>query len=78
MRILPPDREAIVCFESTGGEEWQLWTLLKTEGVAARQVRPAQVKAFAQSRRAVRPIGSKLNSSLASSYSGPKQAGAFL
>ena len=44
------DRDAIVCFESTGGQEWQLWALLETEGVAARQVPPAQVKAFAQSR----------------------------
>ncbi|OJH42979.1 transposase [Paracoccus sp. SM22M-07] len=40
----------MVCFESTGGQEWQLWALLETEGVAARQVPPAQVKAFAQSR----------------------------
>lgn len=42
-------RDAVVCFESTGGQEWQLWALLETEGVAARQVPPAQVKAFAQS-----------------------------
>ena len=47
---LARDRDAIVCFESTGGQEWQLWALLETEGVAARQVPPAQVKAFAQSR----------------------------
>ena len=43
-------RDAVVCFESTGGQEWQLWALLEAEGVAARQVPPAQVKAFAQSR----------------------------
>ncbi|MFE3839615.1 IS110 family transposase [Pseudogemmobacter sonorensis] len=47
---LARDRGAVVCFESTGGQEWQLWTVLETEGVAARQVPPAQVKAFAQSR----------------------------
>lgn len=47
---LARDRDAVVCFESTGGQEWQLWALLETEGVAARQVPPAQVKAFAQSR----------------------------
>ncbi|MTH62637.1 IS110 family transposase [Paracoccus litorisediminis] len=42
-------RNAVVCFESTGGQEWQLWARLEAEGVAARQVPPAQVKAFAQS-----------------------------
>ena len=47
---LARDRDAIVCFGSTGGQEWQLWALLEAEGVAARQVPPAQVKAFAQSR----------------------------
>ena len=47
---LARDRDAVVCFESTGGQEWQLWALLETEGVTARQVPPAQVKAFAQSR----------------------------
>lgn len=47
---LARDRNAIVCFELTGGQEWQLWALLEAEGVAARQVPPAQVKAFAQSR----------------------------
>lgn len=50
MAELARDRDAIVCFESTGGQEWQLWALLEAEGVAARQVPPAQVKAFAQSR----------------------------
>jgi transposase len=47
---LARNRDAVVCFESTGGQEWQLWALLETEGVVARQVAPAQVKAFAQSR----------------------------
>jgi transposase len=46
---LARDRDAIVCFESTGGQEWQLWAALEVEGVTARQVPPAQVKAFAQS-----------------------------
>lgn len=47
---LARDREAVVCFESTGGQEWLLWASLEAKGVAARQVPPAQVKAFAQSR----------------------------
>ena len=46
---LARDRDAIVCFESTGGQEWQLWAALEVEGVTARQVPPAQVKAFAKS-----------------------------
>jgi transposase len=47
---LSRDRDAVVCFESTGGQEWQLWETLEEEGVIARQVPPAQVKAFARSR----------------------------
>lgn len=47
---LARDRDAAVCFESTGGQEWQLWALLEAEDVAARQVPPAKVKMFAQSR----------------------------
>jgi len=48
---LARERDAVVCFESTGGQEWQLWALLETEGVTARQVPPpARVKTFAQSR----------------------------
>ena len=47
---LARDRDAVVCFESTGGQEWPLWAALEAEGVVARQVPPAQVKAFAQSR----------------------------
>lgn len=43
-------RNAVVGFETTGGQEWQLWEVLEAEGVAARQAPPAQVKAFAQSR----------------------------
>lgn len=50
MADLARDRDAVVCFESTGGQEWRLWALLDAEGVAARQVPPAQVKAFARSR----------------------------
>lgn len=50
MADLARDRDAVVCFESTGGQEWQLWAVLEAEGVAARQMPPAQVKAFAQSR----------------------------
>lgn len=47
---LDRNRDAVVRFESTGGQEWQLWAFLEAEGVTARQVPPAQVKAFAQSR----------------------------
>src|SRR6056297_339168 len=47
---LARERDAIVCFESTGGQEWRLWARLDAEGIIARQVPPAQVKAFAQSR----------------------------
>ena len=47
---LARNRDAVVCFESTGGQEWQLWETLEAEGVIARQVPPAQVKAFARSR----------------------------
>lgn len=47
---LAHDRDAIVCFESTGGLEWRLWARLEAEGIVARQVPPAQVKAFAKSR----------------------------
>lgn len=47
---LAQKRDAVVCFESTGGQEWRLWALLEAQGVPARQVPPAQVKAFAQSR----------------------------
>lgn len=47
---LARDKDAIVCFEATGGQEWQLWAHLDAKGVVARQLPPAQVKAFAQSR----------------------------
>jgi len=47
---LARNRDAVVCFESTGGQEWQLWAVLEAKGGAACQVPPAQVKAFAQSR----------------------------
>jgi transposase len=44
------DREALVCFEATGGCEWRLWADLERCGVPARQLPPAQIKAFAASR----------------------------
>ncbi len=46
---LARNRRAIVCFEATGGQEWRLWFYLEDAGVEARQVPPAQVKAFARS-----------------------------
>ncbi len=49
---LARDRDAVVCFESTGVQERQLWEKLEAEGVVARQVPPGQVKASAQSRAA--------------------------
>lgn len=39
---LARDKDAVVCFEATGGQEWQLWATLEAEGVVARQVPPAQ------------------------------------
>ena len=44
------DREALVCFEATGGHEWRLWERLEAAGIEARQLAPAQVKAFGRSR----------------------------
>lgn len=41
---------ALVCFEATGGQEWRLWSTLDAAGIAARQLPPAQIKAFAASR----------------------------
>jgi transposase len=41
---------AIVCFEATGGQEWRLWAALDAAGIEARQLPPAQIKAFAASR----------------------------
>lgn len=46
---LAHDQRAVVCFEATGGHEWRLWSYLQDSGVEARQVPPAQVKAFARS-----------------------------
>lgn len=43
------ERRALVCFESTGGQEWRLWTALDTAGIRTRQLPPAQIKAFAAS-----------------------------
>ena len=39
-----------VGFEATGGQEWVLWTALMEAGIEARQLPPAQIKAFAMSR----------------------------
>jgi transposase len=41
---------AVVCFEATGGQEWRLWAALDAAGMEARQLPPAQIKAFAASR----------------------------
>ena len=43
-------REALVCFEATGGHEWRLWANMAAAGIEARQLAPAQVKAFGRSR----------------------------
>lgn len=43
-------QSALVCFEATGGQEWRLWSALDAEGIATRQLPPAQIKAFAASR----------------------------
>ena len=49
---LARDRQALVCFEATGGHEWLLWADLDEAGVRTRQLPPAQIKAFAASRGA--------------------------
>ena len=43
------DREALVCFEATGGHEWRLWERLEAAGIEARQLAPAQAEAFGRS-----------------------------
>ena len=43
------ERNAVVCFEATGGCEWPMWDKLHEEGVDARQLPPGQIKAFAKS-----------------------------
>jgi len=43
-------QNALVCFEATGGQEWRLWSALDAEGIATRQLPPAQIKAFAASK----------------------------
>ncbi len=43
-------RDALVCFEATGGQEWRLWAALDAAQIVTRQLPPAQVKAFAASR----------------------------
>lgn len=57
------ERDAFICFEATGGQEWRLWAALDVAGIAARQLPPAHplgdcrqspagqwIKAFAASR----------------------------
>jgi len=44
------DKCALICFEATGGQEWRLWAALDAAGIAARQLPPAQIKAFTTSR----------------------------
>lgn len=39
-----------VGFEATGGQEWGLWTALVAAEINAKQLPPAQIKAFAMSR----------------------------
>ena len=39
-------RNALVCFEATGGQEWRLWAVLDAAQIVTRQLPPAQVKAF--------------------------------
>ena len=41
---------ALVCFEASGGQEWRLCSTCDTAGIAARQLPPAQIDAFAASR----------------------------
>ena len=43
------ERQALVCFEATGGHEWLLWADLDEAGVRTRQLPPAPIKAFAAS-----------------------------
>ena len=43
------DREALVCFEATGGHEWRLWASMAAAGIEARQLAPAQAEAFGRS-----------------------------
>lgn len=43
-------RGALVCFEAAGRQEWRLWAALDAAHIAARQLPPAQVKAFAACR----------------------------
>ena len=45
-----PAAGLVVGFEATGGQEWALWAALEVAGLDARQLPPAQIKAFAASR----------------------------
>ena len=44
---LAREMDAVVGFEATGGCEWPLWVALAKKEIAARQLPPAQIKAFA-------------------------------
>lgn len=70
---LARDRDAVVCFESTGGQEWQLWETLETEGLMARQVPPARGRRHSQEAvaRAQRPTELTRSSLPASLYFDP-------
>ena len=46
---LAQEAQAEVCFEATGGHEWRLWSQLVERDIPARQLPPAQIKAFARS-----------------------------
>ena len=50
LEVVAGDREALVCFEATGGHEWRLWASLEATGIEARQLPPAQAEAFGRSR----------------------------
>ena len=50
LEAVASDREALVCFEAAGSNEWRLWASLEAEEIEARQIPPAQFKAFGRSR----------------------------
>ena len=50
LESIADDRNALVCFEAAGGCEWRLRASLEAAGIPARQLPPAQVKAFGRSR----------------------------
>ena len=42
---LARDRDAVVCLESTGGQEWQLWEALEEEGIRPTSAAEAVARA---------------------------------